>query len=125
MSGVGGNLAQDNLQEVCLGVISAPIKYYTAFHLQFMSPFLSSYITVLCQETETSPIGARMGPDLRTDQIAPQIDANNKAPKEVVNCTICFSIIDVNNHKSNMRLQCNHFFHRSCIETWMREQVRL
>jgi hypothetical protein len=85
----------------------------------------SDDVTLPLLNSETSPIGARMGPDLQTHQIAPQIDAINEARNEVVYCSICLSVIDINNRNTSMRLPCDHIFHRFCIETWMREQVRL
>jgi len=36
-------------------------------------------------------------------------------------CTICLSIIEGDNR---MRTQCNHTFHRTCLENWMRHRVR-
>jgi hypothetical protein len=35
-------------------------------------------------------------------------------------CTICLTIIEGDNR---MRTQCNHTFHRNCLEIWMRHRV--
>jgi hypothetical protein len=49
-------------------------------------------------------------------------DRSNEAPNQ--NCVICLRIIDVNDCRSSMRTQCNHIFHRDCLERWMEEKVR-
>jgi hypothetical protein len=49
-------------------------------------------------------------------------DRSNEAPNQ--NCVICLRIIDVDNRRSSMRTQCDHIFHRDCLERWMEEKVR-
>ena len=49
-------------------------------------------------------------------------ERSNEAPNQ--NCVICLRIIDVDNRRSSMRTQCDHIFHRDCLERWMEEKVR-
>ena len=45
--------------------------------------------------------------------------SENIVLREPSTCSICFETISNSNKKS---LNCNHCFHRNCINTWLREQ---
>jgi len=45
--------------------------------------------------------------------------SENVVLREPITCSICFEAISNRNKKS---LNCNHYFHRNCINTWLREQ---
>jgi hypothetical protein len=57
-------------------------------------------------------------------QAAAREDIAATSDPEDVLCSICWIIIDLNDHSSVMRTQCNHAFHRTCLERWMRTKVR-
>jgi len=44
---------------------------------------------------------------------------NRVIRRELINCSICLENVNDNDKKS---LNCNHNFHRTCINTWLREQ---
>ena len=50
-------------------------------------------------------------------------DRSNEAPNQY-ECVISWGIIEVNDRRSRMLTQCNHIFHRHCLERWMEEKVR-
>jgi hypothetical protein len=39
-------------------------------------------------------------------------------------CAICPDPNNLNDRSSIMRTQCNHIFHRTCLEKWMLVKVR-
>ena len=45
--------------------------------------------------------------------------SENRVLREPTTCSICFETVTNNDKKS---LNCNHSFHRNCINTWLREQ---
>jgi hypothetical protein len=57
-------------------------------------------------------------------QAAAREDIAATSDPEDVLCSICRLIIDLNDRSSVTRTQCNHDFHRSCLEEWMIRKVR-
>ena len=41
------------------------------------------------------------------------------AGKEVAECVICMSEVDLDNLRSRMITPCNHAFHTECLQKWM------
>jgi len=47
------------------------------------------------------------------------IDESPSDMSQTLDCVICYSSIDVHNHRGYMLPPCDHIFHRQCLEQWM------
>jgi hypothetical protein len=62
---------------------------------------------------------ARFTETSRSPYVVRNYSSENVVLREPSTCSICFESISNRNKKS---LNCNHYFHRNCINTWLREQ---